>query len=1067
MRSKANLSFTRYSFPLSNLRLFFQNFYFMILFILFCPNLFAIDSRVFSAFFSPSEVSNNEELQSLHYNALKYRFVNNNFDDILFSGNEAESPRLTIENHKLMIQAISRFLATTNNSENFLLREQPNFPAFSLNPHDKELKIEELKISQNGFAEWQDQVRRSFFKNQFLTLLSASSQYELVRLVAKKFPQVKSIFDLHARKLLLNKELFETTLRMYSTISKIDKSSELISSAAILTFGYWLLENHLTNTVEFSSLNVWEKLYLQLPFISEIAKIIKNFQMPGKLGNNFLSYAGYKQVLSSPFPKSHIVVVPMSRWAAMFKGIGPGECIRSSANRFFDAFYPFSMAFSIMVDGKELGYIGIYKVFEKSGTLPIWYIDTLQTPGLVTDSGYHQILDAILGQLERYALSEGSVLGIGDSDWNGTNYKENIPSLETRGILKTIEVAFTSSPRLTAIFDFVKSKKQSHHQELMSKSGYKSESNMMYDTLLRNSYKVRVLEPSSTLTDAELDQYVYILGLDSSYNYIDNALLKKMSRLSSFGLSPHIKLRLYKLYQENTLAILNNHDLKSEIYKIIFPILSENGKVSPYKNLKKANFSNLSHDELIEVLMLVDTEEEFLKVLSQIKKKSNILNTIAAEFIIPLFRMRNYQNWISAFSAVLRIVNNDFSDVRIAYEFSQFVITITDFEKFSRVCFGTYSNDSIVNDTEIFSRIYASLFFKILNSVEGFENQLRFARKTIQMAKDDLIDDLKLRTIQGLTHYEEILSFEGLNSLINDFVSDQNIKSFLSLRIFKQSIMRFTSKEVIEIYELLLENTNNDSDDLLVAESVKNYIANDDFSEWLKISYGQKNSTHMADDNIRQKFFSDEISRRAQEANTKDSQHLILMGSNFFKINISAILNKSNDINLINMLLAAKIMKSILLKSESDELSSDFDSAYKRINTDDLQYFKVAQVYLYHFPVMAIKSIQKFGLEMALKLKVPPADLFELLNSSKLTSEQKAFVFQWIQFTPETNSFIQQNFNSSFFKRSISQFRLSNETKSGYRTYLNMLQDTAIKNINLPRLINCRALLTANLILKK
>lgn len=691
----------------------------------------AADPRAFASLYTFDQLKSEPALEEIHFELLKQRFANNDFAEILFPNSNARGPRLERVHHKLMFDAIIRFLSQSSTiNPDAYLSERPALDPFSVTYSDGVAKVSQLSFDHSRFGAFLDDQKQIFNSNGYLSILSPGARDQLVRIVARRNSNVTSIFNLSANHLLANPELFKTMLIATRDMFSYEKSDATLKSAANLAIAYWMQSNHLiSGKKSFDSLSPIDQLFLKSSFQSAARGLISQFEMPGKLRNNFFKYAGFDANELSISSRG-IYVVPMSRWEHMFKGIGPGECIRTSCNRFFDALYPDALGFSIIKDGKEIGYIGIYKVREKTGPLKLWYIDTFQSPGLVSETGSHKILDEILASLERYALDDGALLAVASKDWNSINYKENASVLQTRGVLDTIEVGYFASPVFDEIYKFISADEQAHHQKIMSMSGYTKESKMMYDSLYRNEYKVRILEPSRNLSDFDLARAASILGkkMATSSLALRNPLIRRIENLRLFGQNaPGIRFRIYETFKNARLFFSNSSAGRMEINRSLFPYLS--------KNIPQFNFdlpltsvdltTNSPEDRqriLMELVLLSENFEHSLQLINEHGNKSHEFAQIAVEFIIPLLEDRGFKDWNSLFSTILGQGIDNEVDLSFAYEISERIESQEEFLKFAKIATGQMG-PAYVGDYDRLDALILARFQNFLSRYPDFDSQ--------------------------------------------------------------------------------------------------------------------------------------------------------------------------------------------------------------------------------------------------------------------------------------------------------------------------------------------------------
>ena len=689
--------------------------------ILLAPmTIFAADPRAFGALYTIEDLRQNPTLRAKHFELLRHRFENSNFEEVLFVNSPARSVRLTEQNHTLMIEAATRFL-TENKSliPRDFLAERPQWPAFAIKYKNGSATLRELEISHSKFGLFLDQKKQEFISNQYLSGLKPETRQELVRLLAKKNPSVQSEVDLGARALIASPDLARQVGLAWRDISRFDNSDTVLNCATTQMIGEWLRENQLLESQKsFDSLDALNLMYLKNSLSSEMQQMIKDLQMPGKISKNFFATAGYSEAAKDvSLPKGETVVLPMSRWEQMFKGIGPGECIRCSANRFFDAFYPDSLAFAILQDGLELGYIGIYRTYDLKNGQKYWYIDTIQTPGLVSAAGSHVLLDAVLARLEMYAAKDGALLAVASSNWNSINFKENAAILQTRGQLDEREAAFQKSPMLAAISQFVEANEQNHHQMIMFNSGYVDQSRLMYNSLRMNKYWLRVLEPSPLLSNTENDQ-----------------IIEQINHLPKDPLAPALKYRAYK-----------------------------NQKLDLEKDLGRTQM-----DRLMKQLLLTKDSASRLRAIKRYSAQDLSFAQVIVQFAIPLLEDDGFKDWLELYKLILPKAIDDLVDMSFAYEISSRLQSPDDFLQFIKISRGMVKGAGLVGDQDRLLRLVVARFSSMLNQIDDSKRKMDFSESVLDLIASSADASVRVILLNQAKTLDEIESIMNLSRAPDD-----------------------------------------------------------------------------------------------------------------------------------------------------------------------------------------------------------------------------------------------------------------------------------------------------------
>ena len=431
-------------------------------------------------------------LAQLYYNDLKIRFRNNNFEEILFlEDSQARSARLTNADYNNTLRTLKAFFAKYPD-ELAKMQDVANQRPFAVNtdgsvrlPTDGNL--ESWKVINERFSQLSDSYTNLSFLND---LDEASTQKVLkdleaaLSLTEAKLESSFSIFNQSHQK-----ALFEALKKQFNR-KRNPQIKKIISNTLIVTSSGPARLERIQNTSMPPHLSYYTYEDIEKAAIKEGREL----NLPGVIVDNLRQNSSFQDIPSDNLFKKGTTVVPMSRGEGVFKGVGPGECVRSSCNRYFDAFFEDSHHLKILKDGKETGYIGIYKVKDKATGVKYWYIETIQSPLLVDDKSGTNKVRGIIKHLQQMAMFDDSLLVLPSTSYNSWNYKEvigalaDIPETATGEI---IEAEFRSESSMDKFRNFEISELSEFDQVIARNSGYSG--NVLTNGFVFNEGKLTVV----------------------------------------------------------------------------------------------------------------------------------------------------------------------------------------------------------------------------------------------------------------------------------------------------------------------------------------------------------------------------------------------------------------------------------------------------------------------------------------------------------------------------------------------------------------------------------------------
>ena len=438
------------------------------------------------------DLLNDPVLARLYYEDLKVRFRNGDFEEILFVDDQsARSARLNSSDYERTLKTLKAFFEK-HPEELGRMQEVASQRPFSISSNGQVSypTLENLQswetIPQNFSSLGDSYADFSFLKE----LDDASIQKiltdieSILSLSQDELKNVFSIFNKSHQHALFEALKKEFNRKRSPAIKKVIADTLLVAAS-----GPARLER-------IQDLNMDSNLayYTFEDIEKDAVKIGKIYQLPGNIVDSLRTNSSFKEVGRSNFFRKGTTIVPMSRGEGIFKGVGPGECVRSSCNRYFDAFFEDAEHMKILKDGKETGYIGIYKVVDKNSGMKYWYIETIQSPLLVSKDGSGQKVRGIIKHLQQLAIKDNSLLVLPSTSYNSFNYKEVIGALAAIPETATgevVETEFRSEKSMEKYREFKISELSDFDQVIAANSGY--EKNILTNGFTFNGGKLSVV----------------------------------------------------------------------------------------------------------------------------------------------------------------------------------------------------------------------------------------------------------------------------------------------------------------------------------------------------------------------------------------------------------------------------------------------------------------------------------------------------------------------------------------------------------------------------------------------
>ncbi|HAZ09345.1 MAG TPA: hypothetical protein DCZ01_12695 [Elusimicrobia bacterium] len=409
----------------------------------------------------------------LYYELLKSRFKNRDFDEVFFSENPgARGPRLSPADYAKMLETLKRFLKE-HPEEAPRLRELPRLQPFRLSgsgevePLPEELERSWTRIGPSLSALW-----KRVSGLAFLSEYDADARGRFLRDLGAELgippDQARQALD------LTRSTHMEALVR---TLGKQFNRARTPSTLSDIADTLLVLEAGPARTARLEGLPGFAQHLVLEDLEKDAVRSGKRLGVPNKALGLLAARASLPGIPPSPFFHKGTTLLPMSRLDAVFKGIGTGECVRAACNRYFDAFFDDSMHLRILKDGKEIGFIGIYKTVEPKTGRKHWFLETIQFPLLSSAASGSRAIRGLIRELQQLALLDDSLLSIPAKTFNSYNFKEVVAELETLPETKSgqaVKIVYRNPERIEKLQDFNSSDLSEFDQMLTKRAGYRA-----------------------------------------------------------------------------------------------------------------------------------------------------------------------------------------------------------------------------------------------------------------------------------------------------------------------------------------------------------------------------------------------------------------------------------------------------------------------------------------------------------------------------------------------------------------------------------------------------------------
>ncbi len=364
--------------------------YFCIAWVLLCPGL-GLAQTVPEMFYYSDLLTGLRTSGDMHA-AIKHRFKRTNLNEILFADRpDLTAPKFSNKDLENILTNLAEMRSHIPDLQSFL-SEKPRFPVWHVFPDGSAREIPNSIIEQ-----W--------------------------KLIPKN---LQSIF--------LQRPKSANDIKSLVNVFMQKRSEENLQNIQRAVLGMVLSERDIFHLATDTKLTPYDyRAYFKM-VIGQLALKVKEHELPGKVMDTLPAFAERLGLAKFEDERKGLIITPMSRFEAIFKGVGPGECVRTCITRYADAFYKDSIHLKIMKDGEEIAYVGLYKtrLTSTSKKVKVWYIETIQGPILSDSKNKSDYVKAIVKALQIQALRSDAMLAFPAESHNAMNYKEIVAEMYGR-----------------------------------------------------------------------------------------------------------------------------------------------------------------------------------------------------------------------------------------------------------------------------------------------------------------------------------------------------------------------------------------------------------------------------------------------------------------------------------------------------------------------------------------------------------------------------------------------------------------------------------------------------------
>ncbi|MFN9066284.1 MAG: hypothetical protein ACK5V3_03590 [Bdellovibrionales bacterium] len=591
--------------------------------------------------------------QDSYFSYLQKRFANQKLNEILFIERPGISgPRFSLSDLKRISLSVREILRAEPSLQN-RMHKTFEFPAFRLDSSATFIPEENIDFYSNLYS--RVHLLRSKYSGEFDDdrIKRAFSIWLKDRNSTDK---TRELLDF-----LILSSISPTALSRYTSVS---------SSVLLLHWNYVLKSAYESGT---------------------------RLKLPQRLLESLLQLSSFPDFDPKPLLRG-LIAIPMTLEEAIFKGVGPGECVRTSVFRYIDSFFEDTKVLKILKDGVEVGYFTIYETVNKRGQ-NIWLIETIQGPIVRLAKNKTSVVDHLIASLQTLSAQSNALIAVPGQSMNTYNFKEIsstlISSREYAAGFNTL-VDYKNNSSIEPLNQIALQGHSSLDQLIIQTAGYKKSS--IVNAMSLNNGNVRVLAPSYNLESNFLEVYVRLFS-----NFLGRPV-----NLPSESLHPVLR----KAYLHSA---SNDFSSKKLVFDIFKRFESE-GDFSHaeivqslvYKQLPKQLWDKSFHKKLLyvenriktvilsdkvatelkaEILLSAESWDEFISVI-RLGDKGSSFSTLLLQALTHFAKLNNHSNWVEVYMDFLKLTQNPSQDFLLSLIISDKIKSADEFLKFSQIAAG-------------------------------------------------------------------------------------------------------------------------------------------------------------------------------------------------------------------------------------------------------------------------------------------------------------------------------------------------------------------------------------------
>lgn len=300
----------------------------------------------------------------------------------------------------------------------------------------------------------------------------------------------------HLNQIYSERPRTETEVKELANAFMQNKSIENLEKIQRGLLGLVLQKNDIEHLLSDKFLLPQDYRLILKTLLKKVATKSKELKLPGKVTDTLPEFAQKIGLARFGDERKGILITPMSRFEAIFKGVGPGECVRSCSYRYMDAFLNDALHFKIIRDDDEVAYIGIYKTKILKSKKQIWFIETIQGPTLSDPKVRTEYVKGIISFLQREALKHDALVGVPAQSDNSFNFKEVIAEISTRPEYingESVALELTTANETSNMLQLIQSTKSDLDSKIKNAAGYPFEN--LINGFVFNGGRAIVLRP--------------------------------------------------------------------------------------------------------------------------------------------------------------------------------------------------------------------------------------------------------------------------------------------------------------------------------------------------------------------------------------------------------------------------------------------------------------------------------------------------------------------------------------------------------------------------------------------